>query len=104
MSKNDFNFELNFTLLYYLYFFRKVDQKNMNILKEQIKNFIRKNMTNDEKFIDLYCESSDFFKNEDDFTKIFNQQKIKMTKNLQNNFFTFFILMVTFIICYFLKK
>jgi len=104
MCKNDFNFELNFILLYYLYFFRKIDQKNMNILKEQIKNIIRKNMTKDEKFIDLYCENSDFFKNEDEFNKIFNQQKIKMNQNLQNNFFTFFILMVTFIICYFLKK
>ncbi len=104
MSKNDFNFELNFILLDYLYFYRKNDQKNMKITKEKIKDFIKKNMTNDEKFIDFYCENSDFFKNEDEFKKILNQQKIKISQNFQNNFVTFIILTITFIICYLLKK
>ena len=104
MSKNDFNFELNFLLLNYLYFYRKNDQKNMKIIKEKIKDFIKKNMTNDEKFIDFYCENSDFFNDEDDFKKIINQQKIKITQNFQNNFITFIILTITFIICYLLKK
>ena len=104
MSKNDFNFELNFILLNYLYFYRKNDQKNMKISKEKIKDFIKKNMTNDEKFIDFYCENSDFFKNEDEFKKILNQQKIKISQNFQNNFVTFIILTITFIICYLLKK
>jgi hypothetical protein len=104
MSKNDFNFELNFILLNYLYFYRKNDQKNMKISKEKIKDFIKKNMTNDEKFIDFYCENSDFFKNEDEFKKILNQQKIKISQNFQNNFVTFIILTITIIICYLLKK
>ena len=104
MSKNDFNFELNFLLLNYLYFYRKNDQKNMKIIKEKIKDFIKKNMTNDEKFINFYCENSDFFNDEDDFKKIINQQKIKITQNFQNNFVTFIILTITFIICYLLKK
>ena len=104
MSKNDFNFELNFLLLNYLYFYRKNDQKNMKIIKEKIKDFIKKNMTNDEKFINFYCENSDFFNDEDDFKKIINQQKIKITQNFQNNFITFIILTITFIICYLLKK
>ena len=104
MSKNDFNFELNFILLNYLYFYRKNDQKNMKIIKEKIKDFIKKNMTNDEKFINFYCENSDFFNDEDDFKKIINQQKIKITQNFQNNFITFIILTITFIICYLLKK
>lgn len=104
MSKNDFNFELNFLLLNYLYFYRKNDQKNMKIIKEKLKDFIKKNMTNDEKFINFYCENSDFFNDEDDFKKIINQQKIKITQNFQNNFITFIILTITFIICYLLKK
>ena len=61
-------------------------------------------MTNDEKFINFYCENSDFFNDEDDFKKIINQQKIKITQNFQNNFITFIILTITFIICYLLKK
>jgi hypothetical protein len=76
----------------------------MKIIKEKIKDFIKKNMTNDEKFIDFYCENSDFFKNEDEFKKILNQQKIKISQNFQNNFVTFIILTITFIICYLLKK